>query len=226
VKFSEAKPSTLEAIRVGDQVRALGNKSEDGNGLAVEKLVSGTFRNVGSTVITVDPAANSVTVKDLASGRPLLVHVTPDSKLRELPPFAAQMIARFNSGGQNGAAPPGGPGGGPPPGAGARREGGFGGPGGPGGPGGGMRGGRGDLQQMLEHMPAFTLADLKPGEPLIVVSTAGEKPSEVTAITLLTGVEPILAARPKGSTDMNLGSWASLGGGGGGAGAAGGEGGP
>ena len=50
------------------------------------------------------------------------------------------------------------------------------------------------------------LTELKPNDPIIVVCTEGAKPSEVTAITILTGVEPILAARPKGG-DMNLGSW-------------------
>jgi hypothetical protein len=39
------------------------------------------------------------------------------------------------------------------------------------------------------------------------VSTEGAKPSEVTAIDILAGVEPILAARPKGSNQAVLGSW-------------------
>jgi hypothetical protein len=47
-----------------------------------------------------------------------------------------------------------------------------------------------------------------------VVSTQGADPSQVTAIVLLAGVEPILAARPKGSTDVVLGPWnMSMGGG-------------
>jgi hypothetical protein len=201
VKFSDAKPSTFEALKVGDQVRALGTKSEDGSRFTAEKLVSGTFRNIGATVISVDAPAGTVTVKDLASGEPLVVHTTPDSQLHQLPPFMAEMIARFNSGGQtNGAAP-----GETPRGAG---------PGGNGGPGGMQRGGPRDFQQMLDRMPALTLSELKPGEPLIVVSTEGAKPLEVTAIAILTGVEPILAARPKGSSEMNLGPWnMSMGGG-------------
>ena len=77
-----------------------------------------------------------------------------------------------------------------------------------------QRGGPHDFQQMLERMPALTLSELKPGQTLIVVSTEGAKPSEVTAIAILTGVEPILAARPKGSSEMNLGPWnMSMGGG-------------
>jgi hypothetical protein len=77
-----------------------------------------------------------------------------------------------------------------------------------------QRGGPRDFQQMLDRMPALTLSELKPGQPLIVVSTEGAKPSEVTAIAILTGVEPILAARPKGSSEMILGPWnMSMGGG-------------
>jgi hypothetical protein len=215
VKFSDAKPSTFEALKVGDQVRALGTKSEDGSHFAAEKLVSGTFRNIGATVVSVDVPAGTVTAKDLTSGRPLVVHTTADSKLRQLPPFMAEMIARFNSGGQANAAAgemahgagPGGPSG---P-AGPRGPGGsF----GPGGPGGMQRGGPRDFQQMLDRMPELSLSELKPGEPLIVVSTEGARPSEVTAIAILTGVEPILAARPKGSSEMNLGPWnMSMGGG-------------
>jgi hypothetical protein len=209
VKFSDARPSTFAALKVGDQVRALGTKSEDGTSFTAEKLVSGTFRNIGATVISVDAPEGTVTVKDLSSGTPLVVRTTADSKLHQLPPFVAMMIARFNSGGQAGgaegetarAASPGGPG---EPNA----------PRGPGGPGGMQRGGPRDFQQMLDHMPALTLSELKPGEPLIVVSTEGAKPSEVTAIAILTGVEPILAARPKGSSEMNLGPWnMSMGGG-------------
>jgi hypothetical protein len=202
VKFSDAQPSTFGAIKVGDQVRALGNKSEDGTQYAVEKLVFGTFRNISATVVTVDPQANTVTVKNLTSGKPVVVHTTADSKMRQLPPFVAEQIARLNSGGS----PSGGSTGGPPPVEGSRGGAGPGGQGGPGGGGEGRRGGMGNFNQALEHMPTVTLADLKPGEPVIVVSTEGANPSEVTAIAVLTGVEPILSARPKGS-EVNLGSW-------------------
>jgi hypothetical protein len=200
VKFSDAKPGTFGEIQVGDQVRALGAKSEDGSHFAAEKLVSGTFLTLSATVVSVDAADGTVTVKDLASGKPVLVRTNADSQLHQLPPFLAQMIAAFNSGGPPaGAAPEGraaGWAGGRP---GAERPGAGAGP----GRGNGTR----DIQQMLERTPAFTLSELKPGEPLIVVSTKGAQPSEVTAVTVLAGVEPILAARPKGSNENVLGPW-------------------
>ena len=80
---------------------------------------------------------------------------------------------------------------------------------------------------MLQHMPPLTLSELKTGEPLIVVSTEGAKPDQVTAIAVLSGVEPILRARPKGSKEVALGPWnMSVGGGGGDTGGGTGEGGP
>ena len=205
VKFSDAKPGTFDEIKVGDQVRALGTKSADGSGFTAEKLVSGTFRNIAATVISVDTQDSTVTVKDLASGTPLVVRTSADSSMHRLPPFLAQMIARLNSGGSPEGAtaerPGGGAAGGAPPtgGAGGQRA--------YGGPGGASGGGPRDFQQMLEHTPSLTLGELKPGDALIAVSTKGAKPSEVTAIILLAGVEPILSARPKGSREVVLPAW-------------------
>jgi hypothetical protein len=232
VQFADAKPTNIAGLKVGDQLRALGAKSDDGSHYAADKVVFGTFHNTGATVLSVDSQANTLTVKNLATNKPMVVHINADCKMHQLPEWVARMIAGLSTGGstaapgaggpprsgQSGAAGPAGPGGpGGPPG------GGFGG-GGPGGGGGAMhRGGMSNLSQALENMPAITLNDIKKGDPVVIFSSEGASPSEVTAIYILTGVEPILAALPKGGGEMNLGTWnLSLGGGAGG----GGEGGP
>ena len=218
VKFADAKPGTLADIKPGDQVRALGAKSEDGTHYEAEELLSGSFRNVAATVTMIDLAANTLKVMDLTTKKPLLVHLNADSTLRKLPEMMAQTIARRAAGGAPGAGAAGGAGGSWPgapgaPGAqgaasarpGAPAGGGQGGSGGPGGPGG-TRGG--DMQQMLERLPAIKLEDLKPGDAIIVSSTEGADPGQVTAITLIAGVEPILTAAPGGSQRARmLGSW-------------------
>jgi len=163
---------------VGDQLRALGTKSEGGDHFTAEKIVSGTFRNLGATVVSVDAQNRVINVKDLASGQPVLVRTNADSKLHHLPPSAARAIAALNAGGTAGGKS------GNEPGANEL-----------------------DMQQMLERAPVLDLGELKPGDPLIVVSTEGAKPSEVTAIEILADVEPILAARPKGSNQAVIGSW-------------------
>lgn len=222
VRFAEATSATLADIKVGDQVRALGDKSEDGTKLTAQELVAGTFRNIAATVVSVDAASGTIRVNDLDGKRPLVVKVNADSTLKRLPEMAARMMAmRMNgggaAGGPGGGGAAGGPGGGAP-GAGQQQRmagGGEGGaPRGAGGPGGGapggggmrMGGGGGDIQQMLERMPAFSLAELKPGDALIVSSTAGADPGKVTAITMLAGVEPLLTA-PSAARQQALGGW-------------------
>ena len=219
VKFADAKPSSLADIKVGDQVRARGDKNADGTKLEAEEIVSGRFRTIAATVISIDAANSQITVKDLETKKPLIVKVSADSNIKRLSDPIAQMIARRvhpeNFEGRGGGR--GGAGGGE---AGGRGFGGQGGGRGPDAAGGGMRGGAGggrgggaggDLQQMLDRQPAVTLADLKVGEPIVISSAVGAAADHIMAITMLAGVEPIL--RSPGKPEMSLGGW-NLGGGG------------
>jgi hypothetical protein len=66
---------------------------------------------------------------------------------------------------------------------------------------------------MLARLPNVTLADLKAGDAVMVVGSESEPGSnKVTAVTMLSGVEPILAATPSGTPTMTLSPW-SVGGG-------------
>ncbi len=64
-----------------------------------------------------------------------------------------------------------------------------------------------DLQSVIEKLPSLSLADLKPGEIVILSCTNNEDPSRVTAITLLAGAEPVLRSSSRGGQTLNLGSW-------------------
>ena len=80
------------------------------------------------------------------------------------------------------------------------------------GPGGNRPGGgQADFQQIVNRMPAATLADFKKDEAVMIVATEGTTTGQATAITVLGGVEPILAATPTGGQAMTLSPW-SLGG--------------
>lgn len=230
-KFDEAKPGVFADVKPGDNLRARGEKSEDGAKLKAEQVLSGAFATIAGTVISVDAASHVVRVTDLATKKPVEIKLTDETLLRRIPEMMAMGLARRMNGGAAGG--PGGPGagapgaGGPPAGmrpqtaeGGQRPAGapGAGGPGGPGmgGPGMGGPGGRGgafDLQSALERMPPMPLTDLKPGEPLIISSTKG---AGLTAIALVAGVEPFLASAPRTAGQVNLGSWSFDGGGAGG----------
>ncbi len=55
---------------------------------------------------------------------------------------------------------------------------------------------RGNVEDMLERLPAITLADLQPGEAVAVLSTKGTDPGHLTAIKLIAGLPSPAAAGP------------------------------
>jgi hypothetical protein len=224
-KYSEAKPSKFDEVKVGDQLRALGDKNAEGTRLTAEEVVFGTFKIVGGTVTAIDAATNQIKINDLQTKKPLTIILKPDSVLRRFPENAAAMM--FGGGGGAG---PGGPGAGAgqggagqkPAGVGPASPGGQGGAGqkpagvGPGGPqGGGARpGGGGNMADLLERLPTISISELKVGDTIIMSSLPGSDPTQFTAISLVSGIEPLLqmmaarapaggGARPQGGVDLN-----------------------
>ena len=186
VRYDEAKPALIDAIHAGDQLRARGTKNADGTELAAEEAISGSFRNIAGTVVSLDAAGAALVVKDLATKKPVTIHIAAETQMLRLEDRMAQMLALRLKGTTGSAA---GAGGNAP--VGGQRGGGQGG-GGMGGRNGGMGGGAFDPQMMLSRAPAIKLADLKKGDAVMLVATDGS--TEVSAITLLAGVEPLLEA--------------------------------
>ena len=226
VQFDDAKPAALDQIKPGDQVRARGTKSADGSEFAADEIVSGTFRNLAGIITAIDASAQTISLTDLIGRKPVIVKITAQSQLRKISAQTAQMIAfrlkgpgagaqGGGSAGAGGASAQGdaAAGGSGPP-NGGQRSGGAG-AAGNGASGNGASGaGRGDFQQVVNRLPASTLADFQKGDAVMVVSTQGTDAGGVTAITVLGGVEPILAATPAGNAAqaMMLSPW-TLGGG-------------
>ena len=193
VKFEDAKPGTLAQIQVGDQLRVLGTKSEDGSSIPAEVVVSGSFKNLAGLIASIDAANGTLTLKDLATKKTVTVTITANSNVRTLPPQAAAMFAaRAKSGSAGGASPQ--PAGQSETSGGGRQ-------------GGGGRTAGGDLSQLVSRLPNKTIADLKVGDAVMIVASQPDANSAtVTAVTLLSGVEPILAATP-GAPSMTLSPW-------------------
>ena len=66
------------------------------------------------------------------------------------------------------------------------------------------KGGTLDVQSLLERMPILSLEELKPGNALIIASTAN--PGPVSAVAILSGAEPLLARSLAAQREL-LGSW-------------------
>jgi hypothetical protein len=180
VRFEEAQAATFDAIHAGDQLHARGTMNAAGTEFAADEVVSGSFRNVSGTITSSDATASTLVVKDLATKKQVTIHVNSESQMRRLPDAMATMLGAMLKGGDASSA------GGRGAYAGQR----GGGQGRPGAAGGG-RGGF-DPMQMLNRAPAIQLAGLKKGEAVMLVATQGA--TDVTAITLWAGVEPLLEA--------------------------------
>jgi hypothetical protein len=220
VKFDDAASSSLDQIKPGDQLRALGTRNADGSAVEAEEIVTGSFRNIAGTISSIDAGSNSITVMDLIAKKPVVVNISPQSQLRKLAPEVAQRIAlrlKAAAGGGspagNGPTAPGGAAGGNRAASDATPDAHLGGNGAPnpssGNGGTGRPGGGGpvDLQQILSRMPATPLTDFQKGDAVMIVATNSGNSGGVIAITLLGGVEPILAAAPSGSQAMTLSPW-------------------
>ena len=173
VRFADARPSALAEIRVGDQVRVLGDLS--GEAVSAEAIVSGSFRNFAGAVASVNAAAGEITVTDLETKAPVLVKISATSNLRRLPPMMAQAISQRLSGAPVAPADPGST---------RSRS--------AGDPGPVAAGGPRDLGQLMDRMPVLALTELKPGDALIIAASAGVDTSQASAIAVLAGVEPLL----------------------------------
>ena len=221
VKFDDAKPAPFDQIKPGDQLRARGVRSPDGSEFTADEIVSGTFRNIAGTISALDASAGTITVQDLVSKKSTTVKITAESQLRKLPPPMAQRIAARLKGttadGQSSIPNSNGGGaaanaaqttnrGGPPPGGSAAGD--------SGAMGRSGGGGNGDLQQMINRMPAATLANLQKGDAVMIVATEGGANGVSSVITLLGGVEPILEASPNSSASTILSPWSLSTGGG------------
>jgi uncharacterized membrane protein YgcG len=189
-RVDAALPAPIDAIHAGDQLQARGTKNADGTEIAAEDVVSGSFRYISGTIVSLDAASSTLVVKDLATKKPVTVHIAADAQMKRLEDRMAQMLAirlKGSAAGAGGNGTAGGP-----------RGGGTGGGGRSGGPGGGA-----DLQQMLNRLPPIPFTDLKKGDAVMLVSTGAT--AEFTAITLLAGVEPLLES-PAASQNL-LSNW-------------------
>lgn len=206
-RVADAQPMSFAEIRVGDQLRATGERASEGTAFRAEEIVAGSFTRVAGQVVSVDAARNELTLKNEQTGQTFRVHVGQRTTLRRVTPefiktmneraeqMRAQREARRAEGvgqsangngegrggrreGEGGAAGEGGRG------EGGGREGRVGGGGRRGG-GGGFGGAGGG--QMFDSLPAITLAELKKGDGVMVTATPGADASSVTAVSIVTG---------------------------------------
>jgi hypothetical protein len=166
IKYSDSKESSFTEIKVGDQLRALGTKNADNSRMVAEAIVSGSFKVVAGRISNVDSQNKLLQIEDVESRRPLQIALQSDTTIKNLPEeIVSAFIQRQRGNRDQEAAVPSQPRQ-PRPAS--------------------------DIQESLERLPASSLEQLKPGDQVIVSSMGNPDAQKLTAITILSGVDPIL----------------------------------
>jgi hypothetical protein len=188
VRMSDARNGSFAELKIGDQLRALGERSSDGTHFTPEEIIAGSFTRASGTVTAVDAAKGEIRIKDEQTGKSLTVALGSNSTLRRLPADFVETLAQRTAERRAAAAAGNGstnaqtgmmrseerPAPNRNDGERVARE---------------RRGGGRSLQQLLESQPALNASDLKKGDMVILTGTtsASSDQSRITAIILVTG---------------------------------------
>ena len=227
-KTFEYENADAAAIKMGDHLRVLGAKNADVTQIKATDVAADAIKQIGATVKSIDPTTGVITATDTAK-KPVTITVRAATKVKRLDDPTALMIARivnptFQGTGGRGAGRGAGAGGGDGAGGGGGRGFGAGGQAGGGAPGGSGFGGRGggrgrggaaQIQNLIDQQPDAKIADLTPGEPIIISGPSSPDSSSFSAMMVLAGVDQILRAAPSTGADPLGSGWSNVGGGGG-----------
>ncbi|HYX27829.1 MAG TPA: hypothetical protein VE863_04625 [Pyrinomonadaceae bacterium] len=166
LRFEDARSSGFAEVRVGDQLRALGD--QNGGNFVAEQIVSGAFKTVGVTVVDVDQQRGEIHAITLDQKKPITIQFNKDSVLHRISPPVAAAIAQKAKG--DAAKPATTPAGAKP----AQPV--------------------IDVQQMIDTLPGIALTDLKAGDVLAVTGAIENDDSHLVAIKVAAGVDLVLKA--------------------------------
>ena len=195
LRAEDARPGSFSDIRVGDQIRVLGNRSSNGSNVTAEEILSGSVVRAFGTVTDINAAANEVSIKNDQSGQIFTVILGKNSVIKRLPPEVAQNLEQRREQRQQRRQAQA-------ESTGVRTENRAGGGNRRGADGGQRRG----FQQLLENQPAIAIADLKKGDALMVTGTRGTDAAHLTAVNVIAGDAELmkLFQRPQGGRNRNM----------------------
>jgi hypothetical protein len=186
LRISDALPGAFADVRVGDQIRIVGDRNAENTRITAEEIVSGSFtRSVGS-IVEVNAARNEITIKNSENGQTMTVALGKNTTLRRIPDDVAENLrrranqraerqrnnrqnagnneARQNQGQQNNRQ--------------NRRENRE--------NNRNARQGQPNRAQLFESLPVITAAELKKGDA-VLITTSGANNSRLTAVSIITG---------------------------------------
>lgn len=213
LRSEDARPAAFADLRVGDQIRVLGDRPAGGTAMTAEEIVSGSVVRAFGTISAVNAAAGEITIQNAQTQQTFTVTLSKNTTVKRIPAEVAANLAearqarqqrrqaRAESTGVQTER--------------RRRQ----------RPSGNNTDGTGapaaarqrprNLTQLLEDQPAITISDLKAGDSVMVTGTQGADATRLTAVNVITGGAELiqLMQRPQGRRNMSPGLPGNVGGG-------------
>lgn len=177
LKVSEAVAGSFTDLRVGDFVRAVGDRSADGLRFNAEELVSGAFSRMVGTISEINANRGEVVIKNGQTGQLMTVSLGKNTTFRRIPSDVAKILkSRFErdprGGNQRGSGASNRQ---PQPQTNQRQN----------TDDGGQRANQ-SPRRLFENLPLITVTDLKKGDAvMIIASTSGN--ARMTAVSVTSG---------------------------------------
>ena len=205
LRSEDARPAVFSDLRVGDQIRVLGDRPAGGTTITAEEIASGSVVRVFGSISSVDAAANEFTVRNAQTQQTFTVALGKNTTVKRVPAEVAADLAEArqarrerrqaraeSTGVQTERRRRQRPSTDNPDGTGAQAA---------------TRQRPRNLTQMLEDQPAIAISDLKAGDSVMVTGTQGTDATRVTAVNVITGGAELmqLMQRPQGRRNMSPG---------------------
>src|ERR1044072_8292828 len=85
VKFSDAVAGSFSEVKTGDQLRARGQRSDDGTHFTADEIISGSFRTAGGVITAIDAAKNEITINDVITKKPVTIALDSTTIWKKFP---------------------------------------------------------------------------------------------------------------------------------------------
>lgn len=180
LKSSDAVRGSFADLRVGDQIRVVGDRSPDGARVTAEEIISGSVSRSVGIVSEVNPARGEVVIKNDQTGQTVTMAIGKNTTLRRITPeVAAALKQRFERRNARRSERTSGNTEQPQPRNRERRR----------NRDNREQSGNANRRQLFGNLPAISAAELKKGDAVIIVATnaGGAAAARMTAVSIIAG---------------------------------------
>ena len=92
LKIGDAVPGTFADLRLGDQIRVVGDRVANETRVSAEEIISGSISRTVGSITEINTARGEVVVKNIQNGQSMTIVVGKNTTLRRITPDVAESL--------------------------------------------------------------------------------------------------------------------------------------